>query len=114
MKIKILFGLIVVLLFLAGCSNSSRVYDDFARCLSEKGAVMYGTYWCSHCNAQKREFGDSFRLVNYVECSVEKNKCIDDGIEAFPSWIIDGKLYKGKQSLSKFSSLTNCELPQIE
>lgn len=114
MKAKLLFGLIIVLLFLAGCSNDSRQHDEFAKCLTEKGAVMYGTYWCSHCNAQKRDFGQSFQFISYIDCSVYKKMCIDNEIDAFPTWTANGVKYEGKQKLEKLSELTNCRLPEAK
>jgi len=38
-------------------------YDDFAECLNQKGAVMYGAYWCGHCKDQKKMFGNSFKYA---------------------------------------------------
>ena len=34
-----------------------------AKSLKEKGAVMYGAYWCPHCKAEKARFGTSFQYV---------------------------------------------------
>jgi hypothetical protein len=86
-------------------------YSDFAKCLTDKGAVMYGTYWCSHCKAQKAEFGDAFQFVNYVECTVDTDKCTEDKINGFPTWIINNTHYEGKQDLSELANLTGCVLP---
>src|SRR3989338_281740 len=42
--------------------NKPGEYDNFAKCLSEKGAVMYGAMdWCKYTQAQKAMFGKSFR-----------------------------------------------------
>ena len=74
-------------------------YDDFAKCLSSKGAVMYGAYWCPHCQNEKKAFGDSFRLINYVECTEETSKCLAEKINGYPIWIFpDGKRLEGEQS----------------
>lgn len=86
-------------------------YGEFAKCLSEKGAVMYGAYWCSHCQAQKADFGDSFQYVSYVECSEYPDECTEKGIQGFPTWIINGGKYEGVQQLSRLAALTGCELP---
>ena len=99
--------------FLRGNANNPVGLDEFAKCVSEKGAVMYGTYWCSHCTDQKKMFGQSFQYINYVECSSEIKKCTDDEIEATPTWIFgDGTRNVGKISLEKISEITGCALPQ--
>ncbi|MBU2561430.1 MAG: hypothetical protein KKD17_03965 [Nanoarchaeota archaeon] len=87
-------------------------YSGLAQCLTEKGAVMYGTYWCSHCKAQKADFGDSFQYINYVECTEEPDACTQAGIRGFPSWTFDSQLYEGRQSFSRLSTLTGCALPE--
>lgn len=86
--------------------------DDFARCLSSKGAVMYGADWCPHCQNEKKAFGDSFRFVNYVECPADPQKCISAGINGYPTWIFtDGRKLEGEQGLDKLSMESSCPLP---
>lgn len=102
--------LVVGILTYISTRPPSKDYSEFAQCLSDSGATMYGTYWCSHCNAQKADFGEAFKFINYVECSDEAELCTEKGVEAFPSWIIDDKIYRGKQSFEKLSELTGCEL----
>ena len=101
----ILFGIIILIL---GCQNQN--YDSFAKCLTEKGAVMYGAYWCGHCKEQKEMFGDSFKYINYVECTEKKQICEDAGIGGYPTWIIDGKSHEGVQPLSKLAGISQCKL----
>ncbi|MBW2971914.1 hypothetical protein KY359_02660 [Candidatus Woesearchaeota archaeon] len=116
MRIKFTWVLAVVaILLIAGYAYAKTQpktdYAGFAQCLTEKGAVMYGAYWCSHCKAQKADFGDAFQYVNYVECTEDPDACTEAGIGGFPSWIIDGQLYEGRQSFSRLSALTDCKLP---
>ena len=81
-------------------------WDDFANCLTESGAVMYGTEWCSHCKAQKEMFGNSFENINYVDCDEDRKACSDAEITGFPTWNVNGKNYPGEQSISKLAQLT--------
>ncbi len=60
--------------------------DSFAKCLTEKGWTMYGAKWCSHCQAQKDLFGDSFQYVTYVECPDNAELCVAEGINGYPTW----------------------------
>lgn len=85
-------------------------YDDFAKCLAEKDIVMYGAEWCSGCKNQKMMFGKSFKYVNYVECPQNPSLCVENGVNRYPSWIIDGRLYIGVQDLQTLGSLSGCEL----
>lgn len=110
MKLKIIF-LSIFLVILVGCSGNEISLDSFAQCLTEKGAVMYGTEWCPHCQSQKALFGDSFQHIDYVNCELDKEACTKAGIKGFPTWEIKGKLYPGEQPLFKLSGLTKCKAP---
>lgn len=109
---KILIGIIViaVIIFLIVPRKPGvREWDDFATCLSENGAAMYGTDWCSHCQDQKEMFGKSFDKVNFVDCDRSREECLSAGIEGYPTWKVNGNNYPGVQSFQKLASLTGCE-----
>ena len=82
--------------------------DEFAQCLSEKGARMYGRNTCPHCINQKALFGDSFNYIDYIECSSSPEQCA--GLEGVPAWKIKEETIYGVQSLEKLAELTNCKL----
>src|SRR3989344_4952723 len=93
------------------------IYDDFAKCINEKGVVMYGAYWCSHCQEQKKRFGTSFQYVNYVECDPRgdngnPNLCDEKGVKGYPTWIFsDGTRKEQVLSMDELSTATSCTLP---
>lgn len=94
-------------------------YEEFAQCLTERGATMYGAWWCPHCDNQKELFGSAFDQVNYVECSTAartmNQTCQDAGIEGYPTWKFeDGSRLGGEQSLESLSAKSGCELPLSE
>jgi thiol-disulfide isomerase/thioredoxin len=109
--------IVVAVGFLFSLSNSGSrfaagVLDDFAKCLSAKGATMYGAYWCPHCQNEKAAFGDSFRHVNYVECTEQTNKCVAANIQGYPTWVFqDGRRFEGEQGLQRLSEESGCPLP---
>ncbi len=118
-KLKIIFGslvivLIFVFLFLIFLSRDETKADlnNFARCLADKGVIMYGAEWCSHCQAQKQLFGQSFKRVNYVECPQDPKRCLEAGIDAYPTWIMaDGQRLVGEQKLEDLSRISGCSIP---
>ncbi|MBI4450951.1 hypothetical protein HY642_03175 [Candidatus Woesearchaeota archaeon] len=80
-------------------------FDSFAKCLTEKGAVMYGAIeWCTYTQQQQGMFGKSFKFVNY------KDYRQLEGIKKTPTWVIDGKWYPGVQDFERLSELTGCAL----
>ncbi|HLG24190.1 MAG TPA: hypothetical protein VI564_04660 [Candidatus Nanoarchaeia archaeon] len=80
-------------------------YDNFAKCLSEKGAVMYGAMgWCKFTQGQKAMFGKSFKNLNYKEHTELP------GIKKTPTWVINGVWYENAQSFDKLSAITGCKI----
>lgn len=84
--------------------------DKLAMCLTEKGVAMYGAYWCSHCQNQKKIFGESFKYVKYIECTQEIKNCEEKNIEGYPTWIFkDGSRLSGEQPLLVLAQKVSCE-----
>ncbi len=110
--ILVIIIILAILLIYAGYKKqaSPGEYDDFAKCLTENNATMYGTAWCSHCKAQKALFGKSFKYVTYIDCDRSKDICLLEGVSGYPTWIIGNQSYPGTQSLETLSELTKCEL----
>lgn len=113
----VIIAVIAIPLFLILTPNQKvpGKYDEFAQCLTEKSAVMYGAYWCDHCAAQKDMLGKSFQYINYIECdSRGKNAnpqlCAQKNIQGYPTWEINEKFYRGVQSLEKLSEASGCSL----
>lgn len=83
---------------------------EFAQCLTSNGAVFYGTEWCPYCNNQKQMFGNSMQYVNYVDCDKERETCLREGIQGYPTWKVNGRDLVGTQSLEALASATSCQL----
>lgn len=119
-SILILLALGAVVTFIIGVEPTSNIpgkYDEFAVCLKDKGAVFYGAFWCTHCQAQKKLFESSVKLLPYVECSTSDGQgqlqvCKDKKIEGYPTWIFaDGSILNGQVPLATLSEKTSCALP---
>ncbi len=113
MNAKIIFYFLFILtasLVLAGCSDKPAKYDSFAQCLTEKDTVMYGTDWCLHCKNQKKLFGNSFKYVDYVNCDINRDECLRNGVNGYPTWKINETNHQGEQSLYRLASITGCKL----
>jgi len=105
---------LIIAFFLIKPSFSGSVVNEemdiFAQCLTENGFKMYGTEWCSHCQNQKKLFGRSFKLIDYIDCDRNKNLCLSNGVKGYPTWKINGENYSGEQSLERLAQLSGCEL----
>lgn len=115
---KIFFLLAAVLIIFAGfwfaykADEPEKNLDAFAACIAQKGLTMYGAAWCTHCQNQKKDFGESFRLVPYVECPDNPKLCTEKGVEGYPTWLLpDGRKLVGEQSLQNLAAVSGCSLP---
>ncbi len=105
--------LIFALLLYTGIKNSqaSSSYDGFAQCATENGAKMYGAYWCSHCQDQKKMFGASMKYIDYIECTQEQEECDRANVKGYPTWrFADGSIHEGEISFEKLAEKTGCKL----
>ena len=90
--------------------TGTEITEDFAQCLTDSGAVMYGTDWCHYCQNQKELFGEDFEKINYVNCDYNKAACDDAGVSGYPTWVINGVTYPGFKQIEKLAELSGCEV----
>ena len=85
-------------------------YDAFAKCLTEKGAIVYGNDACQYTNRQLNFFGNSKKYLNYVKCSENRALCDQKGVKTTPTWEFNGQTYPQVQAFVKLASITGCKL----
>lgn len=111
----ILIFAISIFIFRPSKKNTATALDSFAQCLTEKGFVMYGTYWCSHCRNEKEAFGDSFQYAAYVECTEEPGRCAGANVQKTPTWVAPGGVFlEGEQGIGRLSEVSGCALDKID
>lgn len=118
-KITLIATILIILsvTVLSACSAKSKTtkYDAVAQCLTEKGVVFYGAFWCSHCADQKKAFGDSMQYINYVECdargeNAKPEECEKAGVQSFPTWFFPGQGNStGAMPVEDLAKKANCE-----
>ncbi len=95
---------------------NTQTADHLAHCLAAKKVTMYGAVWCEHCKDQKELFGDSFKYVPYVECTVNGSRKITEeckslGIRRTPTWLFpDGERREGVVPLDQLAHESGCPL----
>ncbi len=120
----LIFWGIIIALIVIGIGSSFVVsarpnkLDSFAQCLKDNGTVMYGAFWCPHCQRTKGMFGSAAKYMPYTECSTPDGKgqiqvCKDKGIVSYPTWVFpNGKTFSGEHTLKEISEASGCPLPQ--
>ena len=106
---------VLVWVFAKGPTGESPL-DEFTKCLTEKGAKLYTTSWCSHCTTQKDLFGTSLAYIDSTVCDLsatEKAKCEDAEITSIPAWDFpDGTRETGVRTFEQLTEKTGCQLTQ--
>ena len=96
--------------------NQPGPYDAFARCIADSGAKFYGAFWCPHCQDQKKMFGQSARLLPYVECSTPNGQgttivCTQKNVTQYPTWeFANGERQVGTMTFDELATKTNCSV----
>jgi hypothetical protein len=89
-----------------------------ACCLTETGAVVYGTPWCAFCHIQLRLFHEYAELLVYVDCWDAETgeitaECNELGIVGFPTWIFgDGTMQTGLMHYIQLAEYSGCPWEQ--
>lgn len=104
--------IVILILSIAGAiiysKNAGLAVEDAtekeARWIGEH-SVLYVQTGCSHCKDQEALFGNNLKYLNIID-ERDMQKFIDAGIEATPTWVINGQKYIGVQSIEKLRELT--------
>lgn len=90
--------------------------EALAKCLTKKGVVMYGAFWCPHCQKQKSLFGNAFQYIKYQECDPKGENgnpkvCDAAGVKGYPTWSIPGHAnIEGEQTFEGLAKAASCQL----
>ncbi len=113
--IWLMIGIIIILTVLSvnsylKNSQGPGKYNEFAKCLTEKGAVIYGNDFCQYTTKQLNFFGKSKKYLNYVKCIENEALCDEKGVKITPTWEINGKTYPQIQTFEALAGYSGCTL----
>lgn len=101
--VVILFALFIIL----SKNHNVKVDVKVIKCIGSK-STLYVQKGCHYCERQEKMFGDQINSIDVVDCWYEREKCIEQGITATPTWIIYGNKYIGVHSIEELKNLTGC------
>jgi len=83
--------------------------EDFGSCLEKQEIVLY----VNTDNVPKTlesiklfDYSQHFEIINCLENNLV---CLDNGIDSFPTWIINNVVIKSDINLNKLKDLSNCD-----
>ena len=102
----------------AAASPSTTRRKELAEHLKTQGFLVYGAWWCPHCNTQKELFGvEAVELLPYVECDTEeedRQRCMAAKVRAYPTWDYQGERREGVMSLEELEVWSRFPAAQSE
>ncbi len=99
-------------------TTSGEAEIQLAKHLKAIGAKKYSAWWCPHCYQQKQLFGqEAVKDLDIIECAPQGNNpqpelCQSVGLQGFPTWEINKKLYPNVQALEKLADLSGYKGPR--
>jgi hypothetical protein len=103
---------------------TQETLTELANCLTEKGWVMYGSFTCSACRAERKAFGKAFEVIKEIECNPnapnnQVELCLEKRIKKIPTWILEKNgeetsRLEGYQFLEDLALSTGCETSEVE
>ena len=88
--------------------QEARLRDAILKKLIDNGATFYGASWCGVTKKQLAELKiteTNTRGLDYVDCEREDELCASKGVDAYPTWQINGQKYTGYHPLDKLAEL---------
>lgn len=69
-------------------------YEPLAKCLTENGLKMYGSFLCGVCARVRADFGDAFQYIEEIEChprgeNPQTELCLNKDVQRTPTWTIE-------------------------
>lgn len=114
----IILNLIPLLLFNVWQGEEEN-YDKLAKCMTEKGVKMYGSYRCGVCAKTSGMFGASFQYIDEIEChpqgqNPQTELCIEKKLEGTPTWVLEKddeeiKRNTGFMDIEELKEFSGCE-----
>ena len=87
--------------------SNQNINAELAKCIGQN-SELYTQLGCHACETQKNLFGNNYQYLNVIDCFEIPDKCIEKGITATPTWIINGQKYVSIQKIETLKDLTGC------
>jgi hypothetical protein len=102
----IIIAVIILAIFLMN-KSPANIEKATAKCIGAN-SKLYIQLGCHACAIQEEMFGENYQYLDVVDCFYEKEKCLDLGIAATPTWIINGEQYTDVLEIEELKELTGC------
>lgn len=85
--------------------------NDFKSCLRENDISIYINSEKSSKTLKEIELLEYLDNVKIINCFENNHFCLENGVNSFPSWIVNNNKFEEDISLSKLSESSGCKSP---
>jgi len=116
--ITLIVGIILISVFFV-ITNSITKYtgfsvsnadDNFKKCLSEQEIILYINTEKVSETLKDIELVQYFEYIKIKNCLIDKETCIQDDVNSFPTWIIRNNKINRDITSEELSELSKCKL----
>ncbi|MBU2562781.1 MAG: DsbA family protein [Nanoarchaeota archaeon] len=98
---------VIVISILILMDSSEKIDKKTTICIGENSR-LYVQLGCHACETQEEMFGEHYKFLTTIDCFFERETCGNAGILKTPTWIIQGEIHEGVQSIEELKELTGC------
>ena len=88
----------------------SNANEDFKKCLSEQKIVLYINTEKVSETLKNIELIQYFEYIEIKNCFRDKDTCLQDGVDSFPTWIIKENKINRDITSEELSELSGCKI----
>ena len=83
--------------------------ESFESCLEKQDIVLYVNTNNLEQTLKDIELFDYLQYFEIINCLDNNIVCLDNGVDSFPSWVINRVIVKSDINLNKLEELSNCD-----
>ncbi len=86
---------------------NNNLDEKTAKCIAEKSKIIVSPT-CGWCAKQKQDLGEYSDYFEFIDISQNPEILKQYNIKGTPSWIMDGVVYSGYQTVKELKQITGC------
>jgi len=84
--------------------------NSFEKCIKENNIILYINSEDVSETIKNIELKDYLNDIKIFNCLRDNQKCLREGIDSFPTWVIKGEKIKKDINLNELEQFSNCNL----
>ncbi|MBU1136308.1 MAG: hypothetical protein KJ559_02255 [Nanoarchaeota archaeon] len=107
--ILVILALVIIgfILTINSLNNNENYNIETIKCIGEN-SKLFVSKTCGHCAKQKMILEGYEEYFEIIDCFSETELCMENNIQAVPTWIINNQEYTGVKTFSELKEFSGC------